>query len=100
MFVFTLIGWIIFRCQDAGQIVDVLHRCAGPMAANAWEQLPVVAACVLPLVALDLLHQCTGDLLAPTRWNHYIQASTLSLLLAAIGIWGVRESHEFIYFQF
>lgn len=96
----TLVGWILFRCQDASHIADVLARCVSGDGRTDLAAAGTLAWCAAPIIAMDLLHQATGDLLAPRRWHPLVQMAALGTLLALIGVFGVRETREFIYFQF
>ena len=53
-----------------------------------------------PLIPIHILQYRTGDLLAVTRLPATVRIVIYCLLFCGILAFGVRESMEFIYFQF
>ena len=100
MTILGLIGWVLFRCESAAHIAEVAGLAFSAGGADAWRSLPVVAACTAPILFAEVLHQRTGDLLCVLRSPTAVQALAVGALLIAIGVWGVRSSETFIYFQF
>ena len=100
MFCFTAIGWILFRSTSFDQAIYIVTH----LGLNDSETTERTAFHFLyfaaPLVLMQLGQYFTGDLLAPARWNPIAQGLFYGLILCAIAIFGVRESMEFIYFQF
>ncbi|MHC4215476.1 MAG: MBOAT family O-acyltransferase [Planctomycetota bacterium] len=100
MFCINLVGWIIFRSNSLEQIFYML----GHMGLN-WSQsteifLERFLFFTFPLIALELWQYLDGNLAAPAARNVWIRSLIYGLSLAAIIMYGVRESVEFIYFQF
>jgi len=100
MFLLTLIGWVFFRAENLDQIAHFLTRSSfelQPDTGRLFYELMFVTA---PLLAVQIVQQKSRDLMImmrlPTPWliGYY------TLLLVLIAVLGVRESIEFIYFQF
>ncbi|MGH7571182.1 MAG: MBOAT family O-acyltransferase [Gemmatimonadota bacterium] len=100
MFVLTMIGWMIFRSETLGQLGYFLAR-GGPMPSASslylGHRLLFFAA---PLVAMNLFQYVRIDLLAPTKLPLPVRVPVYAFMLVWIFIFGVRESIEFVYFQF
>ena len=100
MFVLTVLGWLIFRAEGAGQMVYFLtnlHRGSGD---TGWDLLYTWAFFSWPLLPVQLLQYRTGNLLAVTELATPLRLLIYGLLFCGILAFGVRESMEFIYFQF
>ena len=100
MFVLTVLGWLLFRADSAGQILYFLgnlHRGAGETGRDllyTWFYFS------WPLIPVQLLQYRTGNLLAVTTLPAPIRIPIYCLLFCGIVVFGVHESMEFIYFQF
>ncbi len=100
MFVLTLIGWVLFRCHSLDQISHFLTRCTFSISehtANFGYELLFFSA---PLLLIQLAQHKSRDLMIMMRLPQPITIMYYALLLTWIFIFGVRESVEFIYFQF
>lgn len=100
MFVLTMTGWLIFRSTSLEQIFQMLIS-VGPQMSNVT--LGLVFKLLLftsPLIAVELWQYLTRDLLIVTKLTPYLRIPLYSCLITAILVFGVRESVEFIYFQF
>ena len=100
MFVLTVLGWLIFRADSVEQIVYFLgnlHRGAGE---TGWNLLYAWFFFSWPLIPVQLLQYRTGDLLAVNGLPGPLRVTIYCLLFCGILAFGVRESMEFIYFQF
>jgi alginate O-acetyltransferase complex protein AlgI len=100
MFCLTLVGWVIFRSRSVDQIGYILTHvgfATGPETAILAYDLLFYAA---PLVLIQLLQYLRQDLLALTKLPTLLRAPVYAWMLVWIVIFGVRESTEFIYFQF
>ncbi|MEM1212101.1 MAG: MBOAT family protein [Planctomycetota bacterium] len=100
MFVLTLIGWVLFRCEGMHQIVHFfthMHLGVSDRTAEYAYRFVVYAA---PLVLIQVLQQRSGDLMVMMRLPRVLLGLYYGVLIAAIAVFGVRETVEFIYFQF
>lgn len=102
MFILTLIGWLIFRAQSIEQITHMLSSIFqfGTLRITYVEFMHAVGLHVILLFALNLWQQRTKNLLAVVDTPWMIQSLIYIFLVTWIAIYGVRESVEFIYFQF
>ena len=101
MFILTLIGWVIFRSHSVGQIAYILTH-VGPYITTGifWNDLYPVLYFSLPLVVVQVVQYATRNLLAPARMHPVLLGLFYTYLLVWITVFGVRESSQFIYFQF
>ncbi|MEB3219530.1 MAG: MBOAT family O-acyltransferase [Nostocales cyanobacterium 94392] len=100
MFILTNIGWVIFRSNSINQIYYMLTN-VGLGVSNqslVWGY-DLVFFC-LPLLLVQICQHITGDLLILTKLKPIIRVPIYSLIIIWICVFGVRESGEFIYFQF
>jgi len=100
MFVLTVLGWLIFRAESAGQIVDVLTRLHLGAGETGWDLLYAWFFFSWPLIPVQILQYRSGDLQVINRAPLGVRAVVWVLLFCGIAAFGVRESIEFIYFQF
>lgn len=98
MFVLTMIGWAIFRSQSMEQLLYIV----GHVGVGSWdfEMAYKLALFGLPVVLMDLAQYRSGDLLVVTKQNYLVQGLVYGVLITGIIVFGVRDSLEFIYFQF
>ena len=100
MFAFTVVGWILFRSRSFDQSVQmVLHLGFAP-SPESGELARKLALFTLPLIAIQVWQYRARDLLVVPKQGVAVLASFYGVVLASIGALGVRESIEFIYFQF
>ncbi|MGI9304778.1 MAG: MBOAT family O-acyltransferase [Gammaproteobacteria bacterium] len=100
MFVLTVIGWIIFRSQSLEQIGYIFSHIGvipGPGSLDLAYKLTFFS---LPLLVVQLYQYTTRDLLIITKLSVWARMVIYAFFLIWILIFGVRESIEFIYFQF
>jgi len=100
MFLFTVIGWIIFRARSTEQIVHFLTQWGWSLSDDSLRLGYDWLFYTWPLVVVQLWQHAKGDLLAPMRVALPWRVLLYSLLLSGIFIFGVRQGSEFIYFQF
>jgi D-alanyl-lipoteichoic acid acyltransferase DltB (MBOAT superfamily) len=98
MFVLTMVGWAIFRSQSMEQLLYIV----GHVGVGSWdfEMAYKLALFGLPVVLMDLAQYRSGDLLVVTKQNYLVQGLVYGVLITGIIVFGVRDSLEFIYFQF
>lgn len=100
MFAFTVIGWVIFRAKSASQAFGMLARMGLATTPETARLAGTVAAFVLPLVVVQVVQYRAKDLLVFTRARPWLLGAAYGVMLALLAVFGVRESVEFIYFQF
>lgn len=98
MFVLTMVGWAIFRSQSMEQLLYIV----GHVGVGSWdfEMAYKLALFGLPVALMDLAQYRSGDLLVVTKQNYLVQGLVYGVLITGIIVFGVRDSLEFIYFQF
>ncbi|MEM6552994.1 MAG: MBOAT family protein [Planctomycetota bacterium] len=100
MFVLTLIGWVLFRCQSMDAIVHFFTHMHLGWGEQTGLHVYQVVFYALPLVVIQVIQQRSGDLMVMMRLPVVLRAVYYGLLLGGIAVLGVRETVEFIYFQF
>lgn len=100
MFIFTVIGWTIFRSTSVDQILYMFTHVGPSFSANSLNFGYSLLFFAFPLVIIQIFQYFRGDLLIVTKLNPWIRIPIYSFLLIGIVVFGVRESMEFIYFQF
>ncbi len=100
MFSFTVVGWIIFRAESAQQIGDMLTSIGPGTTVETKRMGLVLVLCWAPLVAMQLVQHHKRDLTWPIGLASPIRGLFYAALAAGIALFAVRESVEFIYFQF
>lgn len=100
MFGFTVIGWLIFRAESMHQVGSMLaslfHVTSEIWLTNAYELFYLS----LPLVAIQIWQYVSGDLLIVTKQRIWTRGAIYGGMFYGIIVFGVRDSMEFIYFQF
>ncbi len=100
MLLLTHLGWMIFRIHSLDQLLHVFTQISfAPTPDSRWL-LYQVAFFYSPLILMQCAQHFTGDLMVAFRLPAPLRALLFALLLAGLFIFGVRESNEFIYFQF
>jgi D-alanyl-lipoteichoic acid acyltransferase DltB (MBOAT superfamily) len=100
MFILTLVGWVFFRATSAHQILTMLTSIS---LAPSGHTLNFIAKLIFfsgPLLLVQILQHKTSDLLILTKLPAILRVPAYSFMAIWILIFGVRESVEFIYFQF
>ena len=100
-FVFTLIGWILFRCSSNQQVVDVAVSLVSDWSwtsTTTQYAVPVLAAFAL-LQALHLWQMVTQNEFVLLRLPLPLRIGAFGFLIASIVAVGFRPT-PFIYFQF
>ena len=100
MFALTLLGWLIFRSSSLDQIGYMLSNLSVLATPGSLELATQVAFYAAPLLVVQVFQHYTRDLLVVTRLPALLRITFYLFLLLSIMIFGVRESTEFIYFQF
>ncbi len=100
MFILTQIGWLIFRAKSVDQIwyfMSNFNFSSSKLTSGYWSDLLLF---ITPLLIIQIIQYIRNDLNFITRMPAWSSAIIYAILLAFITIFGVRESTEFIYFQF
>ncbi|WP_420631805.1 MBOAT family O-acyltransferase [Candidatus Leptofilum sp.] len=100
MFCLTLVGWLIFRSRSVDQISYILSHVSWQTSDFSVKLLQDITFYALPMVLVELCQYATRDLLLLTRLPRIARVLVYALIIAWTLIFGVRESLEFIYFQF
>ncbi len=98
MFGLTQFGWLLFRAESLDQIGYFLVN--GSLWPRAGGGLLSLALVIWPLVVLDLWQWRRGNLLAGLALPPLRRGLLYAVQVGAIMLFGVRESIEFVYFQF
>ena len=100
MFALTLVGWFIFRSTSLHQMGYMLSHVSLLAEPGAYKQLAKLAIWGTPLLVMQLFQYVSGDLLIATKLRLPVRTLLYGGLLTGILLFGVRDSVEFIYFQF
>ena len=100
MFTFTVIGWIIFRSRSLEQMGQMLTHIGLSSSLKTPELLRKLIFFVTPLLAIQVWQYKSRDLLVLQKRSAYVLGPLYGLAIVWMFIFGVRESMEFIYFQF
>lgn len=100
MFILTIFGWLLFRAESYDQIAYFICNFDFGFSSETTSMLTNLLFFVLPLILIQVWQHRNGDLLIVTKKPLYVIIPIYSFLLIWIFIFGVRESSEFIYFQF
>jgi D-alanyl-lipoteichoic acid acyltransferase DltB (MBOAT superfamily) len=96
----TLVGWVLFRARSVEQIKTMLLSAGAGVSAKTGEIASTIVFFAAPLLLIEIAQHWSKDLLIVTRLKAPARALVYGALLAGIFVFGVRESVEFIYFQF
>ena len=100
MFVFTVFGWVLFRCTEWHDIAWWFAH-VGPQVGETTTSLAVrLALYASPLMAVQIWQQVRGDLLVLAKTPPALRVLIHIGLVLGICLLGQRAPIEFIYFQF
>ncbi len=102
MFQITCYGWLIFRAENVGQILDFSFAMTGPYHWTALTHLELASLLlyVTPVLTLEWFQRKRNDLFFVLQLTPWLRASiyvSVGWLLLALGNFG---GEQFIYFQF
>ena len=103
MFHVTCYGWLIFRAQSAGQIVDFTRRLATDLtftSTTLYSLLQPLALIVAPLLLVHAYQARHDDDGAVVRLPIVTRYAVYGAVFWLVLIFGNFEGAEFIYFQF
>ena len=100
MFTLTSVGWVLFRSSSLEQAIYILTNVSFRVSSISLIFMSRLIAVSLPLIAADAVQHLTQDLLIVPKARPASQILIYTALLLILFLMGVRESIEFIYFQF
>jgi alginate O-acetyltransferase complex protein AlgI len=100
MFILTLVGWLIFRSTCVRQMIYMLTRVSLVPSAESMDFAFRLSFFALPLLLVQIYQYVKRDLLIPIKLPALSRVLVYGFFLTWILIFGVRESTEFIHFQF
>ncbi|MCW5800884.1 MAG: MBOAT family protein [Deltaproteobacteria bacterium] len=100
MFVLTAIGWLLFRAESMGQVVDLVRSFGVSVTDRSWGHAWRIVALWLPLLAIELWQYRAHDLLAPTKIGTGKLFVLYVIMIIAMVLFAARGHNEFIYFAF
>jgi D-alanyl-lipoteichoic acid acyltransferase DltB (MBOAT superfamily) len=100
MFVFTLIGWVLFRAMSLGEAWHILTQAGWQFSSSTLQTGYTLAFFTLPLVAMECWQYAKRDVLAPAALPIGRRRLMYTAIVVGLCAFGVRESLKFIYFQF
>ncbi len=100
MFALTVVGWILFRSHSVDQLWQMLTRIGPQTGPRTLEFVQTLLFFSLPLMLAQTLEQWRRDLLIVPKLPAPLLALLYAVMISLMLVLGVRESMEFIYFQF
>ncbi len=100
MFILANIGWVIFRCSSIAQISYILTHVGFSVSEKTFEFIYNFCLFGLPLLLVQICQYTSRDLLIITKLKAIFKIPVYSFFLICIFIFAMRQSVEFIYFQF
>ena len=100
MFVLTVIGWILFRSHSLDQLWQMIIRIGPEASPRTLELAQTLLFFTVPLMLAQAIEQWRRDLLIVPKLPAPLLGLLYALMIALMLVLGVRESMEFIYFQF
>lgn len=100
MFILANIGWVIFRSTSISQIIYLLTNWSLAISKNTADFAFTLFFFTTPLLLVQLWQHLSKDLLIITKLPNWLTNLIYGFFLVSICLYGVRESTEFIYFQF
>jgi D-alanyl-lipoteichoic acid acyltransferase DltB (MBOAT superfamily) len=100
MFILANIGWVIFRSSSPSQISYILTNLGLQTSDRTFEFLYNLCLFACPLLIVQFFQYISRDLLIVTKLKPIFYIPIYGFILTCIFIFALRESVEFIYFQF
>lgn len=100
MFGCTLLGWLIFRADSWSQILYFLEHVGFHFSTKTIGMIGQLLFFITPLLLIQIWQARTHDLLIVLKQKNWLIGGFYAFLWLWILVFGVRESTEFIYFQF
>ena len=101
-FQLTCVSWLLFRSPSLGQLNHFFWAIVNNpgWTAITSRDLQLVALCVLPLLAVQLVQHFRDDQEFWTHWPLAVQAAVGVVLYYGIVFLQAPKTYPFIYFQF
>ncbi len=96
----TQFGWLIFRAESLSQLGYFMSHASALPSDETSSLLWRLCFFGGPLALFEVYLHRRRDLVAPLRWPGPARVVAAGLTLCYIFLFAVRESIEFIYFQF
>jgi len=96
----TLLGWFIFRSDSIHQFISMITSISLQWSPSCMRMTVRLIFFCTPLLGIQLWQSKTGNLLAPISKSVLVTSLLYASMLFYIVVFSVRESHQFIYFQF
>ncbi|MBI5059383.1 MBOAT family protein [candidate division KSB1 bacterium] len=100
MFALTCCGWVLFRAETPEQIRYIFTHAGISCSDGTLSFMREAGFFSFPLLCAQVWQYRTGNLLAPLSVRPAWRVALLTFLIVAVFAFGVRDSSEFIYFQF
>lgn len=100
MFILSNIGWVIFRSNSLPQIAYLLTNWGFTISETTASLGKNLLFFLTPLIMVQIWQHTSHDLLIITKLPNWLINLIYCFLLTNICFYGVRQSTEFIYFQF
>ena len=101
MFSFTMIGWLFFRATNTNQISYFLTNFSfcfpNKEITPMFWQLMILS---IPLILVQIMQNWTKKLLIILELPVFLLIIFYFVIILLLAFYGVKESNEFIYFQF
>jgi len=98
----VVLGWLFFRAQSFGQIVNMLQALMFNFRFNQQDLSLWIksAGFVLPLLAIQIWQFKSNDLIILFKQHWLLKTIVYAFLTYLVLGWGIMKTEEFIYFQF
>ena len=100
MFVLVVVGWVLFRASNHGQIIHFLSDMWWGTSSQTAERFTDVLLYASPLLVMQAIQFVRHDLLAVAKLWLPLRVTVYSGFILTMMVYGVRKGSEFIYFQF
>jgi D-alanyl-lipoteichoic acid acyltransferase DltB (MBOAT superfamily) len=100
MFLLVVFGWLIFRSRSLDQIAHLITHAGFSVSGDTFRLGYHLVFLCAPLVLIELWQYRRADLLAPCKLRAPLRIPLYGFLMVWVLVFGVRETMEFIYFQF
>jgi alginate O-acetyltransferase complex protein AlgI len=100
MFILANIGWVIFRSHSPHQIGYILTHVSWQISDKTFNLFYNFCLFSFPLLLVQIFQYTTRDLLIVTKLKPIFNVLVYSFFLISIFVFSLRQSVEFIYFQF
>ena len=100
MFALTLFGWLLFRATSVANIAEMISSFSFTPNKHTGRFVQTILFYAWPLLLMQLAQHISGNLMVALRLPMLVLGLLLGAMIAITLGLGVRESMEFIYFQF